>query len=246
MGWAPRSRSTRNSSCPITTCRSTTARSRRGVVRTRNTSPACSKQWPSRATSTSMPRGTRSRPSSRRSSCTARAGSSRSNTRTVTAERGNTPPNTKVSSRGSAVVTKVPSPTGRASSTRATCARWRVALVAGRGSSRRPWRSPSAAYTFPTCATCPSASRPSSWQHWNCLNVIDSLPSVSPKRSTRGSGSCSTLGSTTSPCHAMRARWRAVKRSEFGLPARSGRVWWARCMCSTNRRSACISETTAD
>ena len=45
-GSAPRSRSTPSWSSPTPTCRSTTARSRRGAAPTRSTSPGCSRRWP--------------------------------------------------------------------------------------------------------------------------------------------------------------------------------------------------------
>ena len=41
------------------------------------------------------------------------------------------------------------------------------------------------------------------------------------------------------------ARSPAARRSASGWPARSGRVWSARCTCSTSRRSGCTSATTA-
>ena len=44
---------------------------------------------------------------------------------------------------------------------------------------------------------------------------------------------------------ARPARSPVARRSASASPARSGRAWWARCTCSTSRRSACTSATTA-
>ena len=69
---------------------------------------------------------------------------------------------TRASSRGSSGATRAPRATGRASSTRATCARCRARSAAAPGSSPRRWPSPSTSATSPRSATCRSARRPSS------------------------------------------------------------------------------------
>ena len=55
------------------------------------------------------------------------------------------------------------------------------------------------------------------------------------------SASSRTSGSTTCRSTAAPKRCRAVKRSAFGLPARSAPAWSASCTFSTSRRSACTS-----
>ena len=70
-------------------------------------------------------------------------------------------------------------------------------------------------------------------------------PGRCSRRSSRGSGSCSTSGWSTCRCRARRRRCPAVRRNAFGSPPRSAPDWSACCTCSTSRRSGCISATTA-
>ncbi len=106
-----------------------------------NTSPASRPVWPSTPASPSTPLGRSSRPRTRSSSSTARAPSP-STSRTRTASTGSVPtrPTTRASCPGSSAAMARPSPTGRASRSRGTCARWPARCAAGPASS--PNRSP--------------------------------------------------------------------------------------------------------
>ena len=96
-----------------------------------STSCACSTAWPRRSGSTSTRRGNSSTPGRRRPCCMASASRCTSATATGTAATAPTTPTTKASSPGSSGATPRPSPTGRARSTKASCARCRARRVGG-------------------------------------------------------------------------------------------------------------------
>ena len=116
--------------------------------------------------STSTPRGASCRRGRRRRSCTAPRTRCTSATATSTAGSAPTTPASRASCSGSSGATPTPTPTGRARSTRATCATCRAPPAAAPGSSPRCWRSPSAGRTSPRSARCRSATAPSCSARW--------------------------------------------------------------------------------